>query len=372
MRSIEAGLPAVRALTKCSRLSSYIVCVLAVAGCAGNDASRPGSGDEPRTEFVQRIDLDGVPTDTVVMAWSTTKASDPATTSLGAPGGFVIVDDSLYIADTKRNAILVAGADLQIRRHFGAQGEGPGEFIDLFDLASIGDSILVAYDRHRVQLIDILGNSITILPGHRSIRFGFNDANASWILASSGGADSSFVKAYSSSSPSDSPVPFLSIPETQMYHPAAYRVAVTADNSSVFAVLNTVPAVEIFDGGLNHVRSINLEGRLVEEYLQDPSGGREMPGRGRGTFFQAFFQFLFAECDDLLLVGRANTAWFIRRVDDSFELVGKVVFVAEDEDGVMPIGEIRIAANRAYVSSYGWGAIYSGDLPPRLSCMGSS
>ena len=363
------GSPAVRALTRFSRLALYFVWFLAVAGC-GRDGSRQATLDGSPTSLVQHIDLDAVSTDTVMMTWSTTRASGPDTANLGTPAGFVIVDDSLYIADTQRSTILVADADLHIRRRIGELGEGPGEFINPFDVASIGDSVLVVFEAARVQLVDVLGNHITMLAGHRSMTHGVNDANGAWILAPSGGADSSFVKAYASSSPTDPPVPFLHIPETQIYHPGAYQVAIAEDNTSVFGVARNVPIVEIFDGGLIHVKTLVLDGRVVDDFRRDPYGGRDTVPRRGG--FVAFFQFLGAECDDLLLIGRANAAWFIRRVGDSFELAGRAVFVAEDEEGVISITEIQIVTDRAYVSSYRRGAIYSGDLPPALSCTGDS
>lgn len=121
----------------------------------------------------------------------------------------------------------------------------------------IDDSILVVFEVSRAQLLDIKGNHLAMLPGGHLAPYGASDANASWILTSSGGADSSLVNAYSSSSPSEAPRPFFRMPESRVFHPASYLVATTADNTSIFGAIRVVPVVEVFDGELEARQDID-------------------------------------------------------------------------------------------------------------------
>ena len=198
---------------------------------------------------------------------------------------FAIAGDSVYFADARARAILVAGLNGVLRRQVGRQGQGPLEFEELRGLSYGGGQFFVR-EGSRMQVLsrsleyeDIVLDSYTLPSGY----FGNFAASPSRMYYPCYLGHTHRVCSRDVAPPYAEGESFLPSVEYTEGGPPMNLLSVSAslDGKYVVAAFFGLPHVFVFDSAHAHVRTISLAGDAVKahasNYLMSQPG---VPGAG--------------------------------------------------------------------------------------------
>lgn len=300
-------MPSANSLIRWSNGFALLGLALAVAGCTESASPQVDLIDADLPESLRggeqvAVDLDR--TEPVELAPDRTigEAADTTGLFLAEPTDVIALGDSVYIADIKHHAIMVADRQGRLVRQIGREGQAPGEFIEPALLAA-NDRYVFVYDHgnRRVQVFDHRFDYV------RSIPHGFlwlsrtivADDNRLFLPESI--TDSLMISVYDAEQSFQKKTALMPRLLPLGQQPLALNIAlVTTDGTDACAVYIGLPYVFCFDDRLAHQRTFVFKGGPVET-LNNPIPGR-MEFSGGNTAAVMPFVMDFALRDDLLFL----------------------------------------------------------------------
>lgn len=300
-----------------SRYLAVLILAIGLAGCSDPgpqhhnlieaDLPEPLRGSEQVAVDLDRADPIAVEPDFVM---GDTMKSDGI--FLAQPMDMIVVGDSIYIADVKQHAIVVADLRGRLIRLIGGQGQAPGEFTEPARLAANDDFIFV-YDHgnRRVQVFDHRFEYITsISHGFMWLRQSIVADDDQLFLPESVMSDSLMVAVHTARQPFQKEGGFMPrlLPPGQQ--PMAHNTSVvTTDGSNVCSAYIGLPYVFCFDNDLSEQRTLVFNGGVVEN-LNNPLPSQIEFSGDESTSIRPFVMG-FALRDDMLFLASHESPIYI-------------------------------------------------------------
>ena len=186
---------------------------------------------------------------------------------------FAIAGDSVYFADARARAILVAGLDGMLQRQVGRQGRGPLEFEEIRGFAYGGSQFFVR-EGSRLQILsptleyaDLVLDSYDLPGGY----FGNFAASPTRLYYPCYLGHTQRVCSRDAQPPYAEGKPFLpAVDYSEGGHPMnMLSVSASPDSRYVMAAFFGLPHVFVFDEDHRHIHTISLAGKVVKAHASD-------------------------------------------------------------------------------------------------------
>lgn len=354
----------IRVLSPSLHAILLFIAALALPSCG---ADGPVDGPARRLdEFlgdarVHMIDLDAVPTDTLRAVSAFGEDRVDGGLFIGRSSSTEWFRDSIFIADTAHDALIVADKEYRLIRVHGRAGEGPGEFDDPFDIRATKDYMFVHDLAGRLQAFDrnLRGRQIV---AHTSLS-GNIDASDSLLFVPGLGRDRR-VDVFESTEPFlplGSMLPNLIEWGRQPGGFNSYRLATGLSDGSTVVAYAALPLLILVDRNLSPVTAAWLHGTPVDEFENPPFEETRDP---EPVYVQHFVRVLDVVYDRIVFVHRM-TAYVFAVESHEVDLVSAFVF-ADSAGNPIPVSDLTVDRCQLLVTSRFRPAIHVYDVPDTL------
>lgn len=307
-----------------------LMAVVVLVGCSNAETPHTGLIDIDLPESLLggeqvAVDLDSAELVELAPDRTIGGAADSTGLYLAEPTDVITVGDSVYVADIKHHAIMVADRQGRLVRRIGRKGQAPGEFIEPARLTA-NDRHVFVYDHgnRRVQVFDHQFGYVRSIP-HGFLWLGRTvvaDDNR-LFLPGSAISDSLMIEVYTAKQPFQKKAALMPRLLSPGQQPIALNDAlVTTSGSGVCGVYIGLPYVFCFDDRLAHQRTFVFKGGPVET-LNNPIPG-QMEFSGGNTTAVMPFVMDFALRDDLLFLAHREPTVHIISMETG-QAVGRVL-----------------------------------------------